>query len=85
MCEWRLKPGVLVNTYISVTNFWKSTISHCVISQSLAAAEEREESEEENREETLEVHKPWVSLGSEKEVEEESVKERDTKVRINRC
>ncbi|OWK64393.1 WD repeat-containing protein 63 [Lonchura striata] len=49
--------------------------------QSLAAAEEREESEEENRVETLEVHKPWVSLGSEKEVEEESVKERDTKIK----
>ncbi|NXD19000.1 WDR63 protein, partial [Spelaeornis formosus] len=40
-----------------------------------------EETEEENREETLEVHKPWVSLGSEKEVEEESVKERDTKIK----
>ncbi|XP_053841675.1 dynein axonemal intermediate chain 3 isoform X2 [Vidua macroura] len=49
--------------------------------QSLASAEEREETEEENREETLEVHKPWVSLGSEKEVEEESVKERDTKIK----
>ncbi|NXA95377.1 WDR63 protein, partial [Melanocharis versteri] len=46
-----------------------------------ATAEEREETEEENREETLEVHKPWVSFGSEKEVEEESVKERDTKIR----
>lgn len=46
--------------------------------------EEREETEE-NLEETLEVHKPWISLGSEKEVEEESLKERDTKVRINRC
>ncbi|NWX57933.1 WDR63 protein, partial [Promerops cafer] len=49
--------------------------------KSLATAEEREEIEEENREETLEVHKPWVSLGSEKEVEEESVKERDTKIK----
>ncbi|NXO37575.1 WDR63 protein, partial [Locustella ochotensis] len=49
--------------------------------KSLATAEEREETEEENREETLEVHKPWVSLGSEKEVEEESVKERDTKIK----
>lgn len=55
-----------------------------MISQSLAAVEEREETEE-NLEETLEVHKPWISLGSEKEVEEESLKERDTKVRINRC
>ncbi|NXS20472.1 WDR63 protein, partial [Mystacornis crossleyi] len=36
---------------------------------------------EENREETLEVHKAWVSLGSEKEVDEESVKERDTKIK----
>lgn len=84
MCEWRLKTGFLVNTYISVTNFWKSAISHCLISQSLATAEEGEETEE-NIEETLEVHKPWVSLGSEKEVEEESLKERDTKVRINTC
>ncbi|NXB79995.1 WDR63 protein, partial [Donacobius atricapilla] len=50
--------------------------------KSLATAEEREETEEENREETLEVHKPWVSLGSEKEVEEESVKERDTKIKF---
>ncbi|NWH83808.1 WDR63 protein, partial [Aegithalos caudatus] len=49
--------------------------------KSLATAEEGEETEEENREETLEVHKPWVSLGSEKEVEEESVKERDTKIK----
>ncbi|NWZ33944.1 WDR63 protein, partial [Brachypodius atriceps] len=49
--------------------------------KSLATAEEKEETEEENREETLEVHKPWVSLGSEKEVEEESVKERDTKIK----
>ncbi|NWS04714.1 WDR63 protein, partial [Motacilla alba] len=49
--------------------------------KSLAAAEEREETEEENIEETVEVHKPWVSLGSEKEVEEESVKERDTKIK----
>ncbi|RMC08525.1 hypothetical protein DUI87_14771 [Hirundo rustica rustica] len=48
--------------------------------KSLATEEEREETEE-NREETLEVHKPWVSLGSEKEVEEESVKERDAKIK----
>ncbi|NXH65017.1 WDR63 protein, partial [Rhabdornis inornatus] len=45
------------------------------------SVEEREETEEENIEETLEVHKPWVSLGSEKEVEEESLKERDTKIK----
>ncbi|NXK61197.1 WDR63 protein, partial [Sylvietta virens] len=45
-----------------------------------SAAEEREETEEE-REEDLEGHKPWVSLGSEKEVEEESLKERDTKIK----
>ncbi|NXD90110.1 WDR63 protein, partial [Chaetorhynchus papuensis] len=43
----------------------------------LSAAKETEE----NGEETLEVHKGWVSLGSEKEVEEESVKERDTKIK----
>ncbi|NXT39498.1 WDR63 protein, partial [Pelecanoides urinatrix] len=50
--------------------------------------EEEEEEEEENREETLEVHpykppvhKPWVSLGSEKEVEEESVKDTVTKIK----
>ncbi|NXR29502.1 WDR63 protein, partial [Cinclus mexicanus] len=49
--------------------------------KSLAAVEEREETEEENIEEALEVHKPWVSLGSEKEVEEESLKERDTKIK----
>ncbi|XP_059710127.1 dynein axonemal intermediate chain 3 isoform X1 [Haemorhous mexicanus] len=49
--------------------------------KSLAAAEEKEETEEENIEETLEVRKPWVSLGSEKEVEEESLKERDTKIK----
>uniref|UniRef100_A0A8C8AYB2 Dynein axonemal intermediate chain 3 n=1 Tax=Otus sunia TaxID=257818 RepID=A0A8C8AYB2_9STRI len=49
-------------------------------------AEEKEE--EENREETLEVHpykppvhKPWVSLGSEKEIEEESVKDTVTKIK----
>lgn len=52
-----------------------------MISQLSATAKETEE----NGEEALEVHKGWVSLGSEKEVEEESVKERDTKVRINRC
>ncbi|NWY31801.1 WDR63 protein, partial [Pheucticus melanocephalus] len=49
--------------------------------KSLEAAEEKEETEEENIEETLEVRKPWVSLGSEKEVEEESVIERDTKIK----
>ncbi|NXJ47178.1 WDR63 protein, partial [Spizaetus tyrannus] len=50
--------------------------------------EEKGEKEEENREETLEihpykppVHKPWVSLGSEKEVEEESVKDTVTKIK----
>ncbi|NXY27427.1 WDR63 protein, partial [Pomatorhinus ruficollis] len=48
--------------------------------KSLATAEEGEETEE-DREETLEVRKPWVSLGSEKEVEEESLKERDTKIK----
>ncbi|KAL2301521.1 hypothetical protein Nmel_010909, partial [Mimus melanotis] len=53
--------------------------------KSLAAVEEREEIEEENTEETLEVHKPWVSLGSEKEVEEESLKERDTKMKYKMC
>ncbi|NWI36708.1 WDR63 protein, partial [Picathartes gymnocephalus] len=45
-----------------------------------STVEEREETEE-NREESLEVRKPWVSLGSEKEVEEESLKERDTKIK----
>lgn len=62
------------------------------MSQPLETAEEEEEEKEESREETLEVnpykppvHKPWVSLGSEKEVEEESVKDTVTKVRINRC
>ncbi|XP_023787918.1 WD repeat-containing protein 63 isoform X1 [Cyanistes caeruleus] len=49
--------------------------------KSLVTEEETEETEGENKEETLEVHKPWVSLGSEKEVEEESVKERDTKIK----
>ncbi|XP_071292466.1 dynein axonemal intermediate chain 3 isoform X1 [Agelaius tricolor] len=49
--------------------------------KSLEAAEEKEETEEENIEETPEVRKPWVSLGSEKEVEEESVIERDTKIK----
>ncbi|XP_010118450.1 PREDICTED: WD repeat-containing protein 63, partial [Chlamydotis macqueenii] len=51
-------------------------------------AEEKEEKEDENTEGTLEihpykppVHKPWVSLGSEKEVEEESVKETVTKIK----
>uniref|UniRef100_A0A8C5TUX5 WD repeat domain 63 n=1 Tax=Malurus cyaneus samueli TaxID=2593467 RepID=A0A8C5TUX5_9PASS len=42
---------------------------------------EPEEVEEENEEEVQEVHKPWVSLGSEKEVEAESLKERDTKIK----
>ncbi|NXH78999.1 WDR63 protein, partial [Hydrobates tethys] len=53
-----------------------------------AEEEEEKEEEEENREETLEVHpykppvhKPWVSLGSEKEVEEESVKDTVTKIK----
>ncbi|NXE66469.1 WDR63 protein, partial [Calcarius ornatus] len=49
--------------------------------KSLEAAEEKEETEEENIEEALEVRKPWVSLGSEKEVEEESLIERDTKIK----
>ncbi|NXF90567.1 WDR63 protein, partial [Eubucco bourcierii] len=47
-----------------------------------------EEKEEENGEENLEVHpykppvhKPWVSLGSEKEVEEESIKESVPKIK----
>ncbi|NXI97389.1 WDR63 protein, partial [Psophia crepitans] len=51
-------------------------------------AEKKEEKEQENREETLEVHpytppvhKPWVSLGSEKEVEEESVKDAVAKIK----
>ncbi|XP_026709715.1 WD repeat-containing protein 63 [Athene cunicularia] len=51
-------------------------------------AEDKEEKEEENREETLEVHpykppvhKPWVSLGSEKEIEEESVKDTVTEIK----
>lgn len=46
---------------------------------------------EEEKEETQDVcaykppvSKPWVSLGSKKEVEEESVKDRVKKVRINR-
>ncbi|NWV84831.1 WDR63 protein, partial [Dasyornis broadbenti] len=41
-----------------------------------------EETEEENIEETLKGVKSWVSLGSEKEVEEESLKERDTKIKF---
>ncbi|NXO55864.1 WDR63 protein, partial [Aramus guarauna] len=52
------------------------------------AEEKEEEKEEENREETPEVHpytppvhKPWVSLGSEKEVEEESVKDTVRKIK----
>ncbi|NXP52056.1 WDR63 protein, partial [Heliornis fulica] len=52
------------------------------------AEDKEEEKEEENQEETLEVcpykppvHKPWVSLGSEKEVEEESVKDTVTKIK----
>ncbi|KFQ30334.1 WD repeat-containing protein 63, partial [Merops nubicus] len=51
-------------------------------------AEEKEEEKEENREEALEVQpykppvqKPWVSLGSEREVEEESVKETAPKIK----
>ncbi|NXG03434.1 WDR63 protein, partial [Sakesphorus luctuosus] len=47
-----------------------------------------EEEKEEDREDTLEVHpfkpivpKPWISLGSEKEVEEESVKDTVTKIK----
>ncbi|NXI35750.1 WDR63 protein, partial [Galbula dea] len=51
-------------------------------------AEEKEEEKEENREGTLEdyhykppVPKPWGSLGSEKEVEEESVKESVPKIK----
>uniref|UniRef100_A0A8B9UDK1 Dynein axonemal intermediate chain 3 n=1 Tax=Anas zonorhyncha TaxID=75864 RepID=A0A8B9UDK1_9AVES len=51
-------------------------------------AEEKEEKSEEEKERTLEVHackrsvhKPWVSLGSEKEVEEESVKGYATKIK----
>ncbi|NXT55435.1 WDR63 protein, partial [Pluvianellus socialis] len=54
----------------------------------LKPPETTEEKEEETREETLEVHpykrpvhKPWVSLGSEKEVEEESVKDTVTKIK----
>ncbi|NXK18220.1 WDR63 protein, partial [Arenaria interpres] len=50
--------------------------------------EKEEEKEEENGEATLEVHpykppvhKPWVSLGSEKEVEEESVKDTVAKIK----
>ncbi|KAM6199951.1 dynein axonemal intermediate chain 3 [Sarcoramphus papa] len=52
------------------------------------AEEKDEEKEEENTEGTLEVHpykppvhKPWVSFGSEKEVEEESVKDTVTKIK----
>ncbi|NXU13030.1 WDR63 protein, partial [Pardalotus punctatus] len=41
-----------------------------------------EETEEENKEETPEGPRPWISLGSEKEVEEESLKERDTKIKF---
>ncbi|NXF06603.1 WDR63 protein, partial [Smithornis capensis] len=51
--------------------------------------EEKQEKEEENREETLKIHpfkpvvpKPWVSLGSEKEVEEESVKDTVSKIKF---
>ncbi|NXJ89202.1 WDR63 protein, partial [Corythaixoides concolor] len=54
----------------------------------LKPPETAEEKEEENREGTLEVHpykppvsKTWVSLGSEKEVEEESVKETAPKIK----
>ncbi|NXP05918.1 WDR63 protein, partial [Thinocorus orbignyianus] len=52
------------------------------------ATEEKEEEKEENEEATLEVqpykppvHKPWVSLGSEKEVEDESVKDTVPKIK----
>ncbi|NWI85435.1 WDR63 protein, partial [Pitta sordida] len=52
-------------------------------------AEEKEGEEEENRGETPEVNpfkpvvpKPWVSLGSEKEVEEESVKDTVSKIKF---
>uniref|UniRef100_A0A672UA70 Dynein axonemal intermediate chain 3 n=1 Tax=Strigops habroptila TaxID=2489341 RepID=A0A672UA70_STRHB len=52
------------------------------------AEEKQEENEEEHIEEILEiepyrppVQKPWVSLGSEKEVEEESVKDTVTKIK----
>lgn len=62
------------------------------MSQPPDTAEEKEEKSEEEKERTLEVHackrsvhKPWVSLGSEKEVEEESVKGYATKVRNNKC
>ncbi|NWI50354.1 WDR63 protein, partial [Calyptomena viridis] len=51
--------------------------------------EEVGEEEEENREETVKIHpfkpvvpKPWVSLGSEKEVEEESVKDTVSKIKF---
>ncbi|NXE89341.1 WDR63 protein, partial [Menura novaehollandiae] len=55
------------------------------VKENLVKPPETAEEREENREETLEVHglvrKPWVSLGSEKEVEEESVKDTDTKIK----
>ncbi|NWV22739.1 WDR63 protein, partial [Origma solitaria] len=41
-----------------------------------------EEAEEENKEEIPEGPRPWISLGSEKEVEEESLRERDTKIKF---
>ncbi|NXS54230.1 WDR63 protein, partial [Brachypteracias leptosomus] len=54
----------------------------------LKPPETAEEEDEENREGTLEIHpykppvqKPWVSFGSEKEVEEESVKETVPKIK----
>ncbi|NWW90581.1 WDR63 protein, partial [Rhynochetos jubatus] len=57
-------------------------------SETAEKKEEEEEKEEENREEILEfypykppVHKPWVSLGSEKEIEEETVKDTVTKIK----
>lgn len=85
----RLKDGFLAHTQILLTIFGESTISHCLKSQ---PPETTEEKDEETGEETLEVHpykppvhKPWVSLGSEKEVEEESIKESVPKVRINEC
>ncbi|NWV36559.1 WDR63 protein, partial [Grantiella picta] len=41
-----------------------------------------EETEEENKEQTPEGPRPWISLGSEKEVEEESLIERETKIKF---
>ncbi|NXM74807.1 WDR63 protein, partial [Serilophus lunatus] len=57
--------------------------------ENLVKPPEPTEAKEENREETLEIHpfkpvvpKPWFSLGSEKEVEEESVKGTDSKIKL---